>query len=1073
MGCCGSKLVDLGDVVFFPGMYVNSVRVEKPSDEAACAATCAQVLSQQHGFTTCELELTIGDLVIRNVENRELILKTALGNVAQLSMEGPKKDNLTIITGDPSGQNFSGHVVKLPKKTLLPTYQRITQGIMAHAAHEVPVADLSALPTSSGGGGGNMHGRAKRTTSVIAQTPEVEPVILQGHYLGKLPVTKPNDIDVAKGAVAEIQRKADKMSSKGEEATILISGFEMRVTSKAAGEVLQQCAMTEVSFSTIISKNIFGYVTCDQNGVMLCHALKTKVPAKKFNITVGAAFKAASETIAKVMQQNNQMSPSAKKYAAERSGSVSTNQDDNAGGGGGGGASGPGYLSAAATPAAGAGAGGAGAAGGAAGGSGVDGATLATPDGAAPDSARALGTFLGTYLGSVAVKKKSGQDTCDDACRILAEQRVENGAQLSSKLKLNEVAIVVSGESIKVTDQISSEILRLTGLGTVTFCTSILDKKVLKSFKGKAPKWESKIMAYITYDEKLRRTICELFATEDPVKICSSISDGFKVAQHIAQLRKKNPFAAFSSTREPIGGPLFALQIHRADLRAVKVCGMGQFGEVYLAKQMKKPGEGDPELGGNYVMRAIKVLKGAASVADRGEFLHEAEMMLKLKHPNLVTLVGVAVQQRPWLTVIEYLDYGDGREALMSAKEKGVVLTYAEQLHMANQVANGMCVIADLGMIHMDLAARNILLGRRSIVKIADFGLTRIVPPGKGYYRLMHTLKLPIKWMALESMVDKIFSTKTDVWGFGITVWECLTYGEIPYGELKNIDVQKFLEDGQRVVQAPHCPLEFHTWLLTCFTKSPRERPTFLEIKKAMADFVAKEKPTAKPIRDIGKTINNWNPNTPWAHPLTEEEVAASLTGEFAGKAKGGGSKKKKKKSSKKVAGADPDAPLNPDSMKRLALGRELKKRGLDITAIAKDEDALRAMLKEAIAKEADGGKGAGDGYGGGGAPAAAAAAPAVAVAAAPAPAAVAAADADTDSDSDIDLDAPTAAEAATAAVVAAAAAFDAPATAAPAAAPAAAPTPTPPAATPTPAAAESLYDESDEESDDSAELSA
>ena len=583
--------------------------------------------------------------MIRNVENRELILKTALGNVAQLSMEGQKKDHFTVITGDPSGQTFSGHVVTLPKKTLMATYQRITQGIMTQAAHQVPVADLSELPSAGGGGA---LGRAKRTTSVIAQTPEVEAVTLQAHYLGKLSVTKPNELDVTKAAVAEIQRKADKMSSKGEEVSVLVSGFEMRVTS-TTGEVLQQCTMTEVSFSTIISKNVFGYVTCDQNGVMLCHALKTKVPAKKFNITVGAAFKAASETIAKVMQQNSQMSPSAQKYAQQPSGAAAAHENGDAG---------PGYLDAAATPGAGAGAGGSGAG---SGGSGADGATLASPDGAAPDSARALGTFLGTYLGSVAVKSKSGQDTCEDACRILAEQRVENGAQLSSKLKLNEVAMIVSGESIRVTDQISSEILRLTGLGTVTFCTSILDKKVLKCFKGKVQKWESKILAYITYDEKLRRTICELFATEDPVKVCSSISDGFKVAQHIAQLRKKNPFAAFSSTREPIGGPLFALQIHRADLRAVKVCGMGQFGEVYLAKQMKKPGEGEPELGGNYVMRAIKVLKGAASVADRGEFLHEAEMMLKLKHPNLVELVGVAVQQRPWLTVIEYLDYGDGQ----------------------------------------------------------------------------------------------------------------------------------------------------------------------------------------------------------------------------------------------------------------------------------------------------------------------------------------------------------------------------------------------------------------------------
>ena len=463
--------------------------------------------------------------------------------------------------------------------------------------------------------------------------------------------------------------------------------------------------------------------------------------------------------------------------------------------------------------------------------------------------------------------------------------------------------------------------------------------------------------------------------------------------------------------------------------------------------------------------------------------------------------------------------HSEGREALMSAKEKGVVLTYAEQLHMANQVANGMCVIADLGMIHMDLAARNILLGRRSIVKIADFGLTRVVPPGKGYYRLMHTLKLPIKWMALESMVDKIFSTKTDVWGFGITVWECLTYGEIPYGELKNIDVQKFLEDGRRVVQAPHCPLEFHNWLLTCFSKSPRERPSFAEIKMAMADFVAKEKETAKPIRDIGKTINNWNPGEPWAHPLSEAEVAAALTGEFAASAvtgdKKAGSKKKKKKkkkSTKGAAGADPDAPLDPDSMKKFALAKACKKRGIDVTNgdIKMDEESLRAMLKEALAKEA---------ASGGAAPAAAAAAaPTVAsleneIAAlqefarktrftpegkAEHDAKVAALETQLAAAAGADA-APTAAPTAAEVVAAAAVAFETPAaTPTPSAtatnenadqaaaaddaaeivaATAATGTPTPPTsetavATPTPAAADAPNNDSDEESDDSAELS-
>merc|ERR1719272_113622 len=113
--------------------------------------------------------------------------------------------------------------------------------------------------------------------------------------------------------------------------------------------------------------------------------------------------------------------------------------------------------------------------------------------------------------------------------------------------------------------------------------------------------------------------------------------------------------------------------------------------------------------------------------------------------------------------------------------------------------------IAKRNMIHMDLAARNVLLGRGNVVKIADFGLTRKLSPGKNYYRLMVTLKLPIKWMALESIKDKIFTVKTDVWGFGIMVWEVLSYGEIPYVNVKNIEVEEHVANGLRLECCKGC----------------------------------------------------------------------------------------------------------------------------------------------------------------------------------------------------------------------------------------------------------------------------
>ncbi len=151
--------------------------------------------------------------------------------------------------------------------------------------------------------------------------------------------------------------------------------------------------------------------------------------------------------------------------------------------------------------------------------------------------------------------------------------------------------------------------------------------------------------------------------------------------------------------------------------------GGGQFGEVYLADRYVKRPSGKTAL----ERCAVKMLRNNATPADKTEFLREAETMLRLEHPNLVSIVGVAVQQAPWLVVLEFMQYGDLRSVLQGCQQKSVTATRLEQLHIMHQLSSGCAHMAAKRFVHMDLAARNCLVGSGLSVKVADFGLVRFV----------------------------------------------------------------------------------------------------------------------------------------------------------------------------------------------------------------------------------------------------------------------------------------------------------------------------------------------------------
>ena len=314
-----------------------------------------------------------------------------------------------------------------------------------------------------------------------------------------------------------------------------------------------------------------------------------------------------------------------------------------------------------------------------------------------------------------------------------------------------------------------------------------------------------------------------------------------------ANIKAHDPFAAVSG-RESAPASLFRKQVHRADMRAIKVIGAGQFGEVWLAEQRGKTKSGQPVV----VKRAVKMLKGEASSADRKEFVREAEVMLNFDHDNVTRIIGVCVQQAPWLTILEFMPYGDLKDVFRSCQTKGIEVTPGEVLDLATQLCRGCGYVVSLRLVHMDIAARNCLLGAEGRVKLADFGLTRKMDAGTDSYRLKEKLSISIKWAALEALERKYFNEKSDVWSFGVAVWEMFTYGEIPYRRVPVTQTVPKLKAGLRLEQPPNCPADIWAILARTWATDPADRDTFAALEAKLGD-VQPLYPIAQPRRDIGK----------------------------------------------------------------------------------------------------------------------------------------------------------------------------------------------------------------------------
>jgi hypothetical protein len=407
----------------------------------------------------------------------------------------------------------------------------------------------------------------------------------------------------------------------------------------------------------------------------------------------------------------------------------------------------------------------------------------------------------------------------------------------------NPVALVLTPKHVRIVERISGETL------TTTFIRGIPFTLEAPGRQGGFDKF-----AFITKNEEVGQVDCHIFNVlpGDGHLLAEAISFYIELAEQTYgadSVAKHNPFEA-KGPRQKSSKRLFARQIHRADLKAVKVIGAGQFGEVWLADQAIRKANGQVV----QARRAIKMLKEGGSDADRDEFILESETMLEFDHDNVVRIVGVAVQQMPWLAVLEFMKYGDLKGLVKTAGQKGVKLLTAEVLDIAHQSACGCGYINSLRLAHMDIAARNILFGENNRIKLADFGLTRPFDQGTNSYRLKERLTLSIKWTAVEALKKKMFNEKSDVWSFGIVVWEMLSYGELPYKMVPINQMNSFLEKGSRLKQPEACPPDVWAMIMQCWSADVDVRFDFARAQAAIRKLQEKY-PLPGSRRDLGKTI--------------------------------------------------------------------------------------------------------------------------------------------------------------------------------------------------------------------------
>uniref|UniRef100_A0A8D3CZQ4 receptor protein-tyrosine kinase n=1 Tax=Scophthalmus maximus TaxID=52904 RepID=A0A8D3CZQ4_SCOMX len=282
------------------------------------------------------------------------------------------------------------------------------------------------------------------------------------------------------------------------------------------------------------------------------------------------------------------------------------------------------------------------------------------------------------------------------------------------------------------------------------------------------------------------------------------------------------------------------VMVDRHKLTLGKTLGEGEFGSVMEGLLTQEEAA---------LKVAVKTMKIAICTrSEMEDFLREAACMKEFDHPNVMRLLGVCLQTvesegypSP-VVILPYMKHGDLHSYLLYSRlgDCPVYLPSQMLVKFMADIARGMEYLGSKNFIHRDLAARNCMLNENMNVCVADFGLSKKIYNGD-YYRQGRISKMPVKWIAIESLADRVYTTKSDVWSFGVTMWEIATRGQTPYPGVENSEIYDYLRQGNRLKQPPDCLDSIYALMFSCWLLSPKDRPSFeslrCELEKALEDL--------------------------------------------------------------------------------------------------------------------------------------------------------------------------------------------------------------------------------------------
>ncbi|XP_053726095.1 fibroblast growth factor receptor 1-A isoform X3 [Synchiropus splendidus] len=319
-----------------------------------------------------------------------------------------------------------------------------------------------------------------------------------------------------------------------------------------------------------------------------------------------------------------------------------------------------------------------------------------------------------------------------------------------------------------------------------------------------------------------------------------------------------------------------------------KPLGEGCFGQVVMGEALGL----DKEKPNRVTKVAVKMLKSDATEKDLSDLISEMEMMKIIgKHKNIINLLGACTQDGPLYVIVEFASKGNLREYLRARRPPGMEYCYnPDQVPVENmsikdlvscayQVARGMEYLASkkvglvptpgsapgslafpLQCIHRDLAARNVLVTEDNVMKIADFGLARDIHH-IDYYKKTTNGRLPVKWMAPEALFDRIYTHQSDVWSFGVLLWEIFTLGGSPYPGVPVEELFKLLKEGHRMDKPSTCTHELHMMMRDCWHAVPSQRPTFKQLVEDLDRCLAMT--SNQEYLELSMPLDQYSPNYP------------------------------------------------------------------------------------------------------------------------------------------------------------------------------------------------------------------